>query len=226
MTFNRIMFLDSETTGFDPKVDRCIEVAACLYDVGLAAPVSTFASLLKSDTNAAESINNISPALLVDATPAEKVWPFVERMASRADVIVAHNADFDRGFVTETLRVLKPWACSCNDMPWPVGKPRSSAVNLALAHGLAVFSAHRALTDVDLLVRIFQAATKAGTDIQRLLTLAVRPKTLVIACVPYDKKDEAKAAGFVWNEIIAKEWCRWMPLEDVDALPFKVRWDT
>ena len=54
--FHRILFLDTECTGLDPKVDRCIEVAACLYDIATAAPISTFASLLQAASNAAESM--------------------------------------------------------------------------------------------------------------------------------------------------------------------------
>lgn len=34
----RVLLLDTETTGLNPEVDHCIEVAVCIYDLTLAAP--------------------------------------------------------------------------------------------------------------------------------------------------------------------------------------------
>jgi DNA polymerase III epsilon subunit-like protein len=111
MTPKRILILDTETGGLDPALHPCIEVACILYDLEQAEPLASFASLIRASENAAEHVNHIPLALLADAPEAKDVWPHVEALAARADVIVAHRADFDRGFVSPTLKAAA-WACS------------------------------------------------------------------------------------------------------------------
>lgn len=218
----RILVVDTETTGVNPAVHTAIEVAACLFDIPTNAPISTFASLIYAASNEAEPINRIPVSLLQDAPLADKVWPFVERVASRADCIVAHNADFDRGFVSPALRAL-PWADSMSDIDWGRGKVGGSLTALALAHDVGVVSAHRAMADVDVLVRTFQAAQRLGADLPAMLTRALRPKALVVSLAPYEDKALVKQHGFVWTEIVEGKWARRMPAEDAAALPFATR---
>ena len=95
----RALLLDTETTGVNPATDRVIEVAVILFDLELGCPIESYASLLQATGNDAESANGIPPAALVDANHAIEVWRRVAEVAVKADVIAAHNAEFDRSFV-------------------------------------------------------------------------------------------------------------------------------
>jgi DNA polymerase-3 subunit epsilon len=220
----RLLILDTETTGLDPAADNTIEIACSLYSIEHTAPVASFASLIYAVRNEAEHINQISVRLLAEAPNQHEVWPIVEGLAQQADVIVAHRAEFDVQFVPYLIQKLKPWACSKNDMDWPRGRAErgDGLVHLALAHGVAVVSAHRAMVDVDTLVRTFQAAQKMGHDVALMVARSLRPKAKFIASVSFAEKDKAKEKGFEWDDK-KKIWTRVMFLDEAAKLPFKVK---
>ena len=218
----KALILDTETTGLDPERHTCIEVAVCLYDLSLAAPIMSYASLLRHDSNEAEGINGISPELLVDAPTPDFVWGSVGQLSGGADVILAHRAEFDRGFVPSGV-LLQPWVCTKTDVRWPGRLRGESLVQLALALGLGVASAHRAMADVDTLARILTRVAERGCDLVALIKNAMRPKKLFYAQVTFDKRQLAKDHGFLWDESKhGKHWYRYMPPEDTHELPFSV----
>ncbi len=219
---NRILILDTETTGLDPAVDKTIEIGAILYSVEHGTPLGSFASLLRADANAAEHVNRIPAAAIREEQDPQLAWEVVEAMALKADAIVAHRAEFDRGFVSPALRDGHDWICSKFDIEWPKGQPGASLVQLALDHDLGVAYAHRALTDCDLLARLFTRCRELGSDIDLMLTRAQRPKADYVALVSYDDREMAKKAAFQWDGA-AKLWKRRMFIEEAAKLPFKVR---
>lgn len=217
----RLAILDTETTGPDPDKDQCIEVAVCLYDLVAAAPVATFSSLIRAESNTAFDVNRIPVDILKDATPADVVWKRVAIFAETADVFLAHRADFDRGFTPEPLRSSRPWVCSKFHVEWPEGKLGDHLLHLALAHGIGVVHAHRAYSDVDTLSRLLTRVAEKH-DLQEMFRLAMRPRKKYAAIVSYDDREKAKQAGFAWVPE-RKAWEREMVAEDVEKLPFKVR---
>lgn len=217
--------LDTETTGLDPVKDRVIEVAVCLFDVVHAQPVASFASLIKSEAiNPAQESNGIPAAMLPEAREADRVWAAVRWVIEPAQIIVAHNAEFDRQFVPEEFRE-RPWVCSEGDITWPgstKGGRGGSLAHLALSLGLGVAHAHRAMSDVDTLSRILTRIAEQGHDLQAMLVHAMRPKAMFHSLAPFDAKDQVKAAGFRWDPD-KKIWWRRMAIEDAEKLPFRVR---
>jgi DNA polymerase-3 subunit epsilon len=180
--------------------------------------------LLYHEDNPCESINRIPPGVLVDGIPASEVWPSIYDVAiGHADAIVAHNADFDRGFVPASLRDVVPWICTKNDVTWPKQtKPGMSLVQLALAHDLGVAVAHRALADCDLIARLLTRCSELGHDIDAMLVRGLRPKVTLRALVSFDDRQKANEQGFHWNPT-RKEWLRRMVEEDATGFDFPVR---
>lgn len=219
--------LDTETTGLSP-IDgaKTIEVAVCLYDLKYASPVDSFSALIRAISNEAEHINGIKPELLVAAREPDEVWRAVKWLIGPASVVVAHSANFDRQFCPDFG---KPWACSKTDIRWPGRLRGDHLVQLALALGLGVASAHRAMADVDTLSRIFTRIAEQGHDLEAILIDAMRPKALFVSMASFDLKDLVKSHGFSWDYLpgdtvrAKKVWYRSMPPEDVAALPFRVR---
>lgn len=215
-----ILILDTETSDKDPAKGALLEVATASFDVEAGKLLEAQSRLvcLRDIENAAEHINGIPSSLLWHGWEPHQVdaWLFAE--AQRHDAIVAHNADFDRQWVPD-LR--KPWICSCDDVEWPRNAGSKSLVSLALAHGVGVVYAHRALADVLTLAHMLERVAEMGVDLERLLERAMRPKALFQALVSYDDREKAKEAGFRW-EPEKKRWVRKVFLEDVPALGFKV----
>jgi DNA polymerase-3 subunit epsilon len=212
--------LDLETTGLDPNVDRAIEVAVMLFDVQHAQGVASFASLIRgAPSNEAYAINHIPPAMLPEARDPDEVWQAVRWIIAPAQIIIVHNAAFDRQFTPDLGR---PFVCSENDIVYP-GRARGGALaSLALSFGLGVASAHRAMVDVDTLSRILTRLAEMGHSLESVLLRAMRPKVRCHSLAPFGQKEIVKAAGFRWN-LEEKVWWRDMPLEDAEVLPFKVK---
>lgn len=219
----KVCIVDTETTWLSPEDGAvCIEVAAMLYSVPHACAIESYASLILSDVeNPAEHVNRI-PASLYQRngeTPSV-VWGRVAALAGEADAIVAHRAEFDRKFIPASATHDKIFICTKVDVDWPGGHRGDHLVHLALAYGLGVASAHRAMTDVDHIARIFTRVAEKH-DLEALLRRAMRPKKRFVALVSYDMKQLAKDAGFFWDDK-RREWYRSMCPEDIGALTFHV----
>lgn len=219
----RALLLDTETTGTDPSVDRVIEVAACLYDLELGCPLESYASLVHSMGNAGERFNRIPSDALVGANPAIEVWRRVAALAFLADVVAAHNAEFDRGFVRAAgvpSVADKVWVCTMDDFAW--GVESRKLVEIALGLGLGVASAHRALTDIDTMARILTRVHERGSSLPELFHRAARPKKRFVAVVSYERRQDAKDVSFRWDDK-RREWWRMLVPEDVEAMGFPFR---
>ena len=138
-------------------------------------------------------------------------------------MIVAHNAEFDmKWFGHKKLpHIDKQWICSMDDITWPADrqlKSRPSVRDLALAYGVPVWNAHRALTDCIYLAEVF----KRCSELEQLLVRALEPKVLLRAEISYEERQLAKNAGFRWNEPIRGAWTRRISEREIRKLPFPV----
>ena len=215
-----VAIVDTETSGLDPKTGELLEVAVALwsFDLGL---IHAGSIPVRAESNAAEAVNGIPLALVRDfgrSRDGLEVW--LAGMTAGADAIVAHHSDFDRQWLPELHG--RPWICTCNDVTWPEPVQSRSLTAIALAHGVGVVDAHRALTDVLTIVRLFGAVQARGHSVRDLLAAGLRPKATFKAIVSYDDREKAKQAGFRW-EGATKSWLRKMAVEDASKLPFKVQ---
>ncbi len=224
-----VVIVDTETTGLDPATATTIELAGVVYSVRFRAVVESFATLICNASNEAEAVNRIPVDALSVARQAghawKRLWDLVD-MATGPAVFMAHRAEFDRGFINVQAPALVkrlPWVCSKFDVEWPRSKVGASCVEMALAHGVPVVSAHRALTDCMLIAKTLENVQADGHDLAALLARAMRPKAkFVVADTGFDEGRNAlaKAAGFRWEK---PHWWRSMAVEDTAALPFAVR---
>jgi len=222
----KILILDTETTGLDPADGAVVvELAAILFDVELRDVVAQCSVLLPSGSNDAEHVNRIKPKL---TRSAPKVMPPMLKafyaMAHQADYAVAHNADFDRKWFGDggSLPALElRWICTMDDVKWPrnTKRGRPSVVSLALDYEVPVWAAHRALTDCVYLAEVM----KREPDLTRLLIEALEPRKVYVAQLPYEKRQQCKDAGFVWDQIVPKAWARKLRPSEAEQLEFPVR---
>ncbi len=96
--------LDIETKGFSKNKDRIVEVGIAKFIDGEV--VDTFSSLVKTDKDIspyAGAVNGITDDMLEDAPSesviATKIREFLDDAVTDGVVVVAHNANFDMGFL-------------------------------------------------------------------------------------------------------------------------------
>lgn len=222
----RIGIIDTETTGVSAEHDHLVEVAVGIYVVaedpdpcGLTVSASWLVGGAPPEAVMESSkIHGIHPRLLDGAPGLRETWSRLERMLGTVDAVASHTT-FDRDWMPEAIRA-KPWIDTCWDVEWPRFSSSRKLTEIALAHGVGVSSAHRALDDVMTLVRLLNRVADSGTDMLTLIQRALRPKVRVESLASYDEKDVVKAAGFQWD---GKVWSRTMFVDDVPTLPFRVR---
>ena len=216
----RILIVDVETDGVEAEA-KAIEIAMLLYSAEHHTTLAEFSTLCPAKSNGAERINRIPEAVLRDVGQdkflLESGIIFAEALSDSADIVCAHNSEFDRRFLPSLSD--KIWICSMSDMKWPLAsRPTMKLTDLALDHGVPVVSAHRALTDCRLLAALFDKMD----DLQGMCAVALRPKARFQAVVSYDNRQVAKDHGFVWDNI-QRVWWRQMAIEDTKSLPFLVK---
>lgn len=233
----RALLVDAETTGLNAGQDSCIEVGAILYSVQNRISLVQYSCIIpipeviinalenpESVLNAMSEVNHISDGALWEMLECydDDVHAQLDWMAERADVIVAHNAAFDKAFLKQAgWDWSQPaWVCTAEDFEWPKSQSRSRErlTQIAIAYGVPVVDAHRALDDCKLIAALFDKRD----DLQEAFELAMRPKELYVANVSYDDRQLAKDCGFIWNEIIPRKWAKRLTVEQAQALSFPV----
>lgn len=215
-----LLIIDTETTGLSPdKGAELIEIGAILYNVPNRAILAQVSTVLPVEVIGQEETHGISWAtarslpLAVGVHAAELINLFEDN----ADYVVAHKAEFDKQFLDNDK---KPWLCTYEDFNFAPHK-KQKLTDLALAHGVPVISAHRALTDCSLIASIFSKRDDLEALIEAAIIRAKSPKVWVRALVSFDDKDKAKAANFKWMGTTTRDWRKQMKECDLGSLDFK-----
>ncbi len=218
-----LLIVDTETSGLMPDQDQCIEVGAILFNVPSRAILAQQSFLLPVEENAAENINHIPPSITQLSQPWTMALEYLEALLEVAEVLVAHNAAFDRQWFGRPPlpKATKPWLCTMEDISWSQEKnlrPRPSVRDLALAYGVPVWSAHRALSDCIYIAEVFSRCE----DLEILLKHGMEPRQLMRAVVSYEDRHLARNAGFRWNDPVKGAWTRRLSIREAGKLDFRV----
>lgn len=220
----KLLILDTETSGLDPESSHLLEVATAIYSVEHHAVTRARSWLVEAPSNEAEAINGI-PAALVKADGCDPCYSgkWVQSWASECAAIIAYNSDFDRQWFGP-MTVTTPWV-DAQDFAWPRPSASKSLIAVALAHGIGVASAHRALADVMILASLLARAAELGMDVEEQVRRGLRPRALfAVAATSFDEARNAlaKENGFRFDSA-TKTWRRRLAREDAEKLPFAVR---
>ena len=211
-----IAFLDVETTGLDKKNDEIIELAIKTIKIEkLSAKIVSIEGEYESfnDPNIdipteISSLTGISNIMV----KGEKInWKRIDQLITESDIIIAHNAGFDRSFIDRysSISTKKIWACSVNDIDWlKRGFTSSKQELLCYWHGF-YFEAHRAMNDVDALINLLtHQHYENHRPLYELIENSTKSSYIIFAeNFPYnqEKKDIIKGYKYKWNPDI-KIW--------------------
>lgn len=204
-----IVVLDTETTGLDAKAERIIELAMLRVLVDTATglpvgPVEVYDELEDPGKPIPPEVVALTGIHNRDVAGKRLDELRIAQMLDGVDLVIAHNAGFDRPFVEQRLPAFAalPWSCSFADIDWKA-QGRSSAKLESLAQALGWFyDAHRAEMDCHALLAVLAAPlpNSAGTGLAQLLQAAGQPSYRVQATnAPFEAKDRLKARGYRWN---------------------------
>ncbi len=207
------VIVDLETTGLDPLKDQVVEVGLIEFAVspdsagGLRAGMTGGYSALQDPGRPlppeVAKLTGLSDDLLVGQSVD---WTVVRKTLSRASVVIAHNAAFDRAFLERRpeLDGIKPhWACSVKHINWRQHGFKTRALNyLAADHGFVNPFAHRALFDCATTFRL------VAPYLEELIRRSYLGEYLVSATgAAFETKDILRINGYRWNPE-ARVWAK------------------
>jgi DNA polymerase-3 subunit epsilon len=97
---------DTETTGLSPVMDRVVEIGAVKFDTGgnILGEFQTLINPQRIIPPNVTAVHGITNEEVQDAPPAGSVLPaFLEFLGTCDNILIAHNASFDAGFIGAEL---------------------------------------------------------------------------------------------------------------------------
>lgn len=226
------VIVDVETTGLDHRRDEVIEIGMVSFvhnAAGEVGPVIGALSLLREPsveiTAEITKLTGITSDMVAGQVPD---FDAVRALLEPADLIIAHNAKFDRNFC-ERLHdgfVHKPWACSVAEVRWGDLGYEGSKLGYLVNQSGWFHNGHRAVDDCHALLEVLAADLRDGTGAAfgHLLTSSQRTRVRVWAqYAPFDMKDVLKRRGYRWNSGEDGRPKAWWTEVDEEVLDVEVR---
>lgn len=207
----RALVIDVETTGLSTENDDVVQLAMLPFDYeaesGLiltvhkamafdslrepAVPISAEASLITGITDKMVAGKSIDDAA-------------VANVVANANLIIAHNASFDRPMVERHWNCFaeKPWACTLTSVDWlREGYGSGKLEYLGMQFGW-FYDGHQAMADCEAcLALLAQTLPKSGRRVMQLVREEALQDDHLIRAVdaPFDLKDKLRQRGYRWR---------------------------
>ncbi len=227
----RGVILDTETTGLSIEVDQVIELGMLVFEFNPVTGdvfriVQVFDQLedpgrpIPPETTRVHGITDemVRGQRIDDAE--------VERLMKDVEVVIAHNAGFDRPFVEQRWPLFEKlnWACSLRDIDWAAEGYGSAKLEYLLYTEGLFYDAHRAETDcralLELLSRILPNSQESA--LLSLLKTIRHPQRRIYAIgSPFETKDQLKDRGYRWD---GDKRCWYKTLSEESAQVDEIKW--
>jgi DNA polymerase-3 subunit epsilon len=231
----RVLILDTETTGLDSRSENIIELAMLAVDLDLqtgqlVGEVEVYEDFEDPGRPIPPEITKLTGITSKDVQGQKLDEAKIKDMVERADLIVAHNAGFDRPFVENRLEVFehKAWACSFAGIDWKAQGLGSAKLEFLCSELGWFYDAHRAQVDCHALLRVLSSPLKSSAEtkplngLQQLFKSAENARTVVKAFgSPFETKDKLKARGYRWDAE-ARVW--YTAVKSAEALETEAAW--
>ncbi len=229
----RICYLDFETTGLNIDEDEVIEIAMKLveYDKNngnLLSAVAEYESYQDPGFEIDEKITQLT-GITTDMVKGFSIdWKKVEELLALSQIVVAHNAKFDRKVMEKYLESKNIWACSQVDIDWQArGYMKNSLELLSVWHGF-YYGAHRAMNDVNAVIHLISHKVYESTNLPvlELIKNARKKHHLIINNFSYNQDfiNILKKRGGYFYHAEDKSWR--MLVRDEALLDEEVLWLT
>lgn len=204
------IFLDVETTGLDIETNKIIELALVPFEYSsdgrIFRVLDSYCAFEDPEEELTEEIISLT-GITNEMVKGQKIKDQeVERVVNSANLIIAHNAAFDRKIVEKRFPIFKnkPWACSLTEVDWKKEEIGSAKLDYLAYKFDFFYEAHRA--EVDCLVGIHilaQTLPKSKELVLKQLLENARKETYRIWAEgsPFEAKDVLKKRGYKFDGV-------------------------
>jgi DNA polymerase-3 subunit epsilon len=207
--FSRLgIILDTETTGLNHGSDEIIEIGAVAFtfddDGGIGDIVGIYGGLQQPSRPIPAEITRLTG--ITDAMVEGQVIDMrsLNALIEPADLIIAHNAGFDRPFCEafSTMFAGKAWACSVSEIDWSARGFEGTKLGYLVGQAGYFHDGHRAVDDCHALLEILDRQQGDGeSPFAELYRASQRSRIRIFAeHSPFEMKDHLKARGYRWSD--------------------------
>ena len=223
------VFLDIEATGLSYSEDKLIELGMVKFEYSADGRIFR---ILEEFNGYQDPSRNISPfitgltGISDDMVKGQNIDEgAVSEYLEDADLIVAHNAKFDRSFFETTFPTIKPkaWACSMFDVNWNQEAVESFKLEYIAYKYDFFYEGHRAIIDCLVGIHILSQELYNSKQLvfKQLLDNAMQPRFKLWAKnAAYAHKDLLRSRKYRWETHPAhgfKAWSIELPENQVAA---------
>ena len=154
------VWIDTETTGLNPAVDRVVQLGVARLEPGgeQCASLSVLVNPQRSIPAEATAVHGITEEMVADAASIKDALQVVETLIDGA-VPGAYNAHFDRSFLPTLASPDWPWVDGLTVVRhvdrYTRGKGRHKLETACQRHGINLPAAHDAAADAEAAGRLF-----------------------------------------------------------------------
>lgn len=203
------VLIDTETTGLDHAQDQVIEVGAVAFtyndDGVLGDVVGAFNGLQQPTIPIPAEITRITGITNEMVQGQSLDLAALNAMIEPADLVIAHNARFDRPFCEKLSPVFiaKAWACSVAEIKWASLGFEGSKLGYLVGQAGLFHNGHRATDDCHALLEVLArpAGDTQTVPFGELLKSSRKSRIRIYAeNSPFDLKDHLKKRGYRWSD--------------------------
>lgn len=222
----RGLLIDAETTGLNHRKHEIIEIGAIAFtfdDNGTIGDiVDVYGGLQQPTVPIPAEITKLT-GITDDMVASQMVnLETLGSLIGPSDLIIAHNAGFDRPFCEAFSPAFanKAWACTNSEINWSLRGFEGTKLGYLTGQAGYFHDGHRALDDCFALLEVLDRKTTADTltPFAELYRASQRSRVRIFAeNSPFDLKDHLKARGYRWSdgsEGRPKSW--WIEVDELE----------
>ncbi len=201
--------IDTETTGLNHRTDEVIEIGAVAFtydDNGQVGDViGVYGGLQQPGKPVPSEITRLT-GITDDMLAGQKIdFLALDRLVGPADLIIAHNAAFDRPFCERLADSFtqKAWACSVKEVDWKSRGFEGTKLGYLIGQSGYFHDGHRAVDDCFALLEVLIRPSGPNmTPAFAELHLASQGARVRIWAEnsPFDMKEKLKARSYRWSD--------------------------
>ncbi|AVA24388.1 3'-5' exonuclease [Rhizobium sp. NXC24] len=227
------VILDTETTGLNHRRDEIIEIGTVAFSFDEAGNfgdvIGVYGALRQPSTRIPEEITRLTG--ITDEMVAGQTINLqqLRSLVEGADLIIAHNAGFDRPFCEAFSPIFagKAWACSVSEIDWASRGFEGTKLGYLIGQAGYFHEGHRAVDDCFALLEVLaeDCVGHGQTPFAELYQASQRCRVRIYAeNSPFDMKDHLKARGYRWSDgSDGRPKCWWTEIAE-DGLDDELRY--
>lgn len=203
------IILDTETTGLNSRKDEIIEIGVIAFTFDATGSVGDvtgiYGGLQQPSVSIPPEITRLT-GITDDMVAGQSIdMAALQALIEPADLLIAHNASFDRPFCEAFSHLFsgKAWACSNSEIDWASRGYEGTKLGYLIGQAGYFHDGHRAIDDCFALLEVLarEVDGSASTAFAELYEASQTSRVRIFAeNSPFDMKDHLKARGYRWSD--------------------------